>query len=135
MQTVKGNKTGTYQDARLLEQQGELKAAAALYGLLHKHTPKSIRILARLIIIYRKLKDTVREIKYIDAAIKIQEQYYTAGKTTNKKTIAISRQLNLLLGHTDKKGKAVFKSDDLLKLEMRKQRLVDKSGAALQKKK
>lgn len=127
MYTVKGNNTGTYQDARLLEQKSELKAAAAIYRVLHKQAPKNVKILARLMIVYRKLKDAANEIKYIDAAIKIQEQYFIGGKTANKKTIAISKQLNLLLGHTDKKGKPVFKPAELIKLEMRKKRLQDKN--------
>ena len=134
MQVIKGNKAGTYPEALLLEQKGELRAAVAVYRQLHKQAPKNIKILQRLMIVYRKLKDTVNEIKYIDAAIKIHEQYYAAGKTANKQAIAISKKLNLLLGHTDKKGKPVFKPDELVKLEMRKKRLQDKEARLLKKK-
>lgn len=126
MKAVKGNKSETYDDALLLERKGELKPAATIYRSLHKQAPKNLKILSRLMIVYRKLKDPVNEIKYIDAAIKIHEQYYTSGKNADKKIIAISRKLNLLLGHTDKKGKPMLKPDELLKLEMRKKRLQDK---------
>jgi len=128
MQAVKGNKTGTYREALLLEQAGKLKDAVAIYRALHKQAPNNLKILHRLMIVYRKLKDVAGEIKYIDAAIKIHEQYYTARKNADKKTIAISKQLNFLLGHTDKKGKAVFKPAELLKLEMRKKRLQEKGN-------
>ncbi len=74
-------------------------------------------------IVYRKLKDVQNEIRYIDAAMRIQEQYYTTGKNADKKTIAISKKLNLLLGLTDKKGNTVIKPAALLKLEMRKTRI------------
>lgn len=126
MQVVKGNKTGTFREALQLEKKGELKAAAAIYGALHKQAPASLRVLGRLMIIHRKLKDVNAEIKYIDAAISIHESYYTARKNTDKKAIAISKKLNLLLGHTDKKGKPLFKPAELVKLELRKQRLQNK---------
>jgi hypothetical protein len=134
MQAVKGNKTGTYQDALLLERNGELKDAATLYAILHKEAPGNLKILSRLIIIYRKLKDAVKEIRYINAAIKIHEQYYTSHKIADKKAIAISKKLNQLLGYTDKKGRSTFKPDELLKLEIRRNRLQDKQDLALRKK-
>jgi hypothetical protein len=90
--------------------------------------------LNRLVIVSRKLKDAASEIKYVNAAIKIHEQYYTARKNADSKTIAISKKLNLSLGHTDKKGNAVFKPGELLKLEMRRKRLQDKQAAKLLKK-
>lgn len=99
-----------------------------MYRALHKDALKNLRILHRLMIVYRKLKDVVKEIKYIDAAIRIQEQYYTRGPYADKKAIAISKKLNLLLGHTDKKGNSVIKTEALLKLEMRKKRLIKNTG-------
>lgn len=137
LHALTGNKTeaGTSRNAMELERTGAIKEAAALYRILLKHSPNNLRILNRMMIVYRKLKDAVNEIKTIDTVIRIQEQYYNAGKNANKKTIAISKQLNLLLGHTDKKGKAVFKSPYLMKLEMRKQRLQLKKPASAKKKK
>ena len=73
------------------------------------------------------IKSNESEIRYIDTAIKIHEQYYTTGKNADRKTIAISKSLNLLLGHTDKKGKPAFKPAELLKLEMRRKRLQGKT--------
>lgn len=128
MHLVKGNKVESLADARELELSGDLKAAAALYGILHKHSPGKINMVHRLIVLYRKLKDVNKELYYIDVAIKINEQYYTAIKKQDTKTVAISKKLNMLLGHTDKKGKSVFKSDEVLKLQKRKSNLLKKQS-------
>ena len=124
MYAVKGNNNGTFDDARALEIEGGLKDAATIYEKLHKISPDNIKIVQRLMIIYRKLKNTNKELHYINAAIKINEQYYAAKNKLSTKAGNISRQLNQLLGYT--KGNAVFKSDDVLKLQMRKQKLLNK---------
>lgn len=126
MQALKGNKPQTYADALLLEKNGDVKDALVVYRALHRQSPKNTRILNRMIIVCRKLKDVVNEIKYINTAIRIQEQYYHSRKTADKKTIAISKQLNLLLGHTNKKGDPVLKPAEIIKLEMRRDRLTGK---------
>lgn len=124
MYAVKGNIGESYEDARALEQNGELKAAAKLYEILHKRSPTKMKIVDRLLVLFRKLKDDKKELRYIDAAIKINEQYYTAIKKQDTKAVAISKKLNLLLGHTDKKGKTVLKTDEVLKLQKRKANLL-----------
>jgi hypothetical protein len=67
----------------------------------HKQAPQKLKLLNRLMIVYRKLKDVVNEIKCVDAAIKIHEQYYAGQQNADKQTIAISKQLIFLPGHTD----------------------------------
>ena len=124
MYAVKGNNNGTFEDARALEQEGELKDAVAIYEKLHKRSPNNMKIIQRLMIIYRKLKNVNKELHYINAAIKINEQYYAAKNKLSSKAGSISRQLNQLLGYT--KGNAVFKSDDVLKLQMRRTKLLSK---------
>jgi hypothetical protein len=128
MYAVKGNKAGSYEDARALELNGELKAAAKLYEKLYKPSQPKIKIVHRLLVLYRKLKDAEKELRYIDAAIHINEQYYAAVKKKDTKTVAISKKLNLLLGHTDKKGKTVLKTDEVLKLQKRKANLLKKQS-------
>lgn len=128
MHALKGNKGESLEDARALELNGEWKAAANLYGILHKRSPGKIKIIHRLLVLYRKLKDAKKELHYIDVAIKINEQYYTAIKKQDTKTVAISKKLNLLLGHTDKKGKNVLKTDEVLKLQKRKASLLKKTS-------
>jgi len=129
MIAVKGNKpVATYAEALQLERGGDYKAAALAYRQLQRRAPLNTKILQRLMIVYRRLKDVPNEIKTIDAAIAIQEQYYSRGKNAHKKTIAISKQLNLLLGHTDKKGRAVNKPAEVVKLELRRERLMKRKG-------
>ncbi|HEX2684492.1 MAG TPA: hypothetical protein VHL77_11190 [Ferruginibacter sp.] len=126
MQAIHGNKEHSFKDALQLERNGELEAAAAIYRSLHKAAPGNLKILARMIIVYRKLKDVGNEIRYLNAAIKVHESHYTPGKNANKKVAEISRQLNDMLGYAAKKGKAAFKPDELLKLEIRRNKLLDK---------
>lgn len=116
----------TYTGARKLEQDGQLKAAAEAYVKIHRQSPHNSKALQRLIIVYRKLKDTAKELKYIDAAIKLHQQYYAGSKKADKLTTSISNKLNVLLGHTDKKGQPMYKPDEVLKLEVRKMRLQKK---------
>jgi hypothetical protein len=123
-------KTGAgegYKDGRRLERDGDIEAAANVYGQLLKNTPRNLQAIQRLIIIYRKLKDVKQEIRYIDAAIKLQLQYYATGKKADKATASISNKLNKLLGHTDSKGKPLYIPEEIRKLELRKQRLLAKT--------
>ncbi len=126
MYAIKTGYVPTYKGARKLEQDGDLKGAADLYEKLYRQSAQNGKALQRLMIVYRKLKNATKEIKYIDAAIKLQEQYYAKVKKADKLTTSISNKLNILLGHTDKKGKAIFKPDEILKLELRKMRLQHK---------
>ena len=128
MQAVKGHSAESYEDAQALERNGELKAAAKLYEKLYKRYPAKIKIVHRLLVLFRKLKDAEKEISYIDVAIKMNEQYYTTVKKQDTTTVAISKKLNMLLGHTDKKGKTVLKTDEVLKLQKRKANLLKKTG-------
>jgi len=113
-------------DARALEQKQDYAAAATLYEKLLKQSPKSLPILQRLLVLYRKLGNVKKELYFINAAIKVHEQKYNISSKLDKKAASISNQLNKMLGHTDKKGKPVFVADEILKLELRKTRLLKK---------
>ncbi len=134
MEVIRGDGPSTFEDARLLEQQGEYKKAASAYEKLLKKATKKIKILERLMIVFRKLKDVEKELLYIDTAIKIYEQQYPVKKSTDKKITTLSKQLNNLLGHTDKKGKNMLVPPEIAKLELRKTRLLKKQAAARRKK-
>jgi tetratricopeptide (TPR) repeat protein len=109
----------TFEGARQLEQRGELKKAGELYESLLKRSGDDMKIITRLIIVYRKLKNYKKEIGFINKAIKIHEQRYTP-KKLNKNISLISKKLNILLGHTDKKGKNLLLPDEIVKLQHRK---------------
>lgn len=126
LHAIRTGATLTYKDGRKLEQDGDLKAAAGAYQQVLKRSPANLQSIQRLVIIYRKLKDVDREIRYINAAIKIHEQHYASGRKADKLTTTISNKLNKLLGHTDNKGKPLYKPEEVRKLELRKQRLLAK---------
>ena len=118
--------TPDYDGARELEQKGLYREAAALYEKLLKAAPQSLRIISRLLIVYRKLKEPKQEVHYIDKAIAIHQQYFTSRATPTRTVTSISKKLNSLLGHTDKKGKPVLVPEEILKLQERKKRLLKK---------
>jgi tetratricopeptide (TPR) repeat protein len=129
MYAIKGDNPGQISDAQALEQKGELNKAAVLYEKLLKKSPSNLRIIQRLLVIFRKLKNVKKELYYIEVAIKIHRKKYMPVQTFNKKTTALSKQLNKMLGHTDKKGVLILVSDDIVKLELRKSRLFKKQSA------
>jgi tetratricopeptide (TPR) repeat protein len=110
----------------LLEQEGDYKKAAAIYGKLLKQSSKKIKILERLLVVYRKLKDPVKELWSIDEAIKIYQQQYPLRQSNDRKISNLSKQLNKILGHTDKKGENMLVPPEIIKLEARKARLINK---------
>ena len=109
----------SFEGARQLEQRGALKDAVALYQKLLKHSAKDLKIITRLIILQRKLKNYAKEISAINKAIKVYEQRYTP-KKVSKAVSLVSKKLNILLGHTDKKGKNLLLPDEIIKLQKRK---------------
>ena len=56
--------------AKALEKSGKLEEAAAFYETETKHHPHEAFSYTRLMIIYRKLKDTKNETRIIDSGIK-----------------------------------------------------------------
>jgi tetratricopeptide (TPR) repeat protein len=134
MELVKGDGPLGFAEIRQLEQSGDYKSAARAYEKLLKHSSRKLKILERLLVLYRKLNDVRKEVEYIDAAIKIYGQQYPDKKSTDRKLATISKQLNNLLGHTDKKGNSMLVPPEILKLEKRKERLLKKVKPGLRKK-
>jgi tetratricopeptide (TPR) repeat protein len=135
MDVVKGDGLLGFGEIRQLEQNGDHRSAARAYEKLLKHSSKKLKILERLLVLYRKLNDVDKEVAHIDAAIKIYQQQYLEKKSTDKKLSTLSRQLNNMLGHTDKKGKSMLMPPEILKLELRKTRLLKKHKPGPKKKK
>ncbi|MCP9749681.1 hypothetical protein [Ferruginibacter sp. HRS2-29] len=120
--------TATITAARVLEKAGDLKQAVIVYKKLLRTPSTALPALNRLMIIYRKLKKYEEEKKVIDQAITIHLNHYQAVKPRNIKADNLSRQLNLALGLADKKGKTLYKPDEVLKLEKRKRFVLNKIG-------
>ena len=111
----------SFEHAFLLEKEGELEKSAQVYDKLLKKTPSDLSILSRLMIIFRKLKNYRKEISYINQAIKIHEEKYARLKSKDVKVVALSKKLNILLGHTDKRGKNLLSIPEVVKLKKRKE--------------
>lgn len=116
----------SFQNAFLMEREGELSKAASMYDKLLVKSPEDLDVLYRLMIISRKLKNYTKEINYINKAIKIFETKYSRLKTKDVKVASISRKLNSLLGHTDKKGKNLLSIPEVEKLKKRKEIVLKK---------
>lgn len=129
MEVIKTGDPTSFNDAHLLEQQGELKKARSLYERLLKQSAHKSKILHRLMIVARKQKDTEAEVRYINTAIDILQQQYPQADGKDKKLATLSTKLNRLLGHVDKKGRAMLLPPEILKLEQRKQRLLKKPSS------
>lgn len=113
--------------ARWMEVNGRLQQAAKLYGKLVKLHPFREENYSRLIIIYRKQKDYKNELRVINLGIKNFKEYYTpsfAGKDT--RIIRLSRQLNKMVGLTDKKGNSVYEAGPIGKWKKRKELVLKK---------
>ena len=113
-----------YAGGRLLEQKNLPDKARDLYEKLLKKSPGNMKLLDRLIIVYRKLKDTRKEVAAIDQKIKIIEQHHGISGTVNSKVAALSKKLNLALKHTDRKGRNLLIHPQVLLLQERKKRLL-----------
>ena len=103
-----------------LEKNNEPKEAAKIYESLLKQHPGNEKILTRLIINYRKIKDYNKELKHINALIKVHQALYDPQKRKGAVVISISEKINKVLGATDKKGNKIYTDDSIKKLEKRK---------------
>lgn len=113
----------TFEGARMLEKQAATEKARDLYEILLKSSSDNLKILDRLIIIYRKLKQPKKEISAINREIKILSQHHSINKKFDNKVQAISKKLNLMLNHTDRKGNNLLIPPQIIKLEKRKKQL------------
>jgi len=72
------------------------------------------------------LKNYSKELIHINQAIKIYEQRYDQLKSKDQKVILLSKKLNVLLGHKDKKGNNLLTIPEVVKLKKRKDTVLKK---------
>ncbi|MEO6732301.1 MAG: hypothetical protein ABIN01_13875 [Ferruginibacter sp.] len=111
----------SFKNASLFEKEGELTKALSMYEKLLKKVPSDLKVLSRLMIICRKLKSYSKEIIYINQAIKVHEQKFSSLKSKDAKVVSLSKKLNSLLAHTDKKGKNLLAIPEVEQLKKRKE--------------
>ena len=110
----------SFNQAFIVEKEGSLSAAAKLYEKLFKKAPQNLDVLARLMIVYRKLKQYDDEIRTIDKAINIHRNKYISTKEKDTTVMQLSKKINKLLGHTSSRGKDLLAIPEVEKLEKRR---------------
>ena len=97
------------------EQTGKWDKAIEVYKSLIKENPVNVLAYHRLMIVYRKQKNYVKELSVIRAGIRAFENLYqpSAGLVANKKVVALSRALLKTTGLGDKKGKPLYQKEPI----------------------
>jgi tetratricopeptide (TPR) repeat protein len=122
-------KDDLFRTAKYEEKEGNLDEAAKLYEALIKSYPANEYSYNRLMMIYRRQKDYKNELRIINEGIRIFQELYTPSAIgKHKNIIKLSRQLNILTGLTDKKGKSVYDAEPIGKWKKRKQVVLKKLG-------
>lgn len=120
-----------------LERAGDLPAAAKIFLQVLGKTPGNYLAYDRLMVIYRKQKESKKELEIIDLAIKDFEESYLTRQNNwiaqNKAAAELTRELAISLGVMDNRGLPVasdpvlqkwLKRRDLLVQRMQKQKQV-----------
>ena len=93
-----------------------------------RSNPGNEKALNRLMVIYRKLKEPVKELKVINTAIKTFEAKFKERQPVyNKKITTLSKALLKATGLADKKGNNLYEPGDLSKWKKRKALLLRKN--------
>ena len=115
--------------AKYKEREGNLDEAAKVYETIIKYHPANEYSYNRLMMIYRKNKDYRNELRVINEGIRIFQELYTPSSVgKHKNVIKLSRQLSMLTGLTDKKGKSLYEPEPIGKWKKRKLVVLKKLG-------
>lgn len=104
--------------AEELEKQGRLEEAAGLYEAAIRSKPHDELPYQRLMIIYRKLKQSKDELRVIKAGLSVFESIYHK-KSRNKKLTALSNALMKSAGLSNSKGQPVYYPEPINKWRKR----------------
>lgn len=123
--------------ARKYELDEHYAEAMEAYHLDVRANPSHENSWHRLMILYRKEKNPVRELQVIDDAIAAFEKIYAPGgkKVHGKKVETISRAFMKSTGLADNKGKAVYRPEPLGKWHQRRQLLAKRMSVTRKPKK
>lgn len=112
--------------ASLMEEEGRADEAARLYQKVIKSSPQNEKALGRLMVIYRKLKNYPEELKIIDSLISRERDLFKPDREQKGNVAALSKKINRALGRVDSKGKELYLSEQLSKLEKRRESVLAK---------
>ena len=103
-----------------------LKEEVRRYQIKLKNEPFRQENFQRLMILYRKLKDPVNELKVIESAMKAFEGLYNSARKRDQEVATVSKKLNMAFGLTDKKGNALYEQEPLSTWRKRKQTVLSR---------
>jgi hypothetical protein len=112
-----------------LERDGEWASAADAWNKVRTAHPLQPRPYARLMILYRKLKEYNKELKVINAAIRAFSKKHKESKPAfSKKVNTISRALLRATGLADKKGNNIYEPGEMARWRKRKEFVLKRIG-------
>ena len=92
-----------------------------------KAHPTNEKAWNRLMILYRKTGELIKELNTIDTAVKIFEEVFNKNRPVyNKKIASLSKALSKAMGLSDKKGNSLYEMGELAKWKRRKQTVLKK---------
>ncbi|WP_343690054.1 hypothetical protein [Chitinophaga sp.] len=113
-----------FEQARTLEQNDEPGQAITIYQRLHNQVPDDRRVISRMLVLYRKLKNYKKELQLIDSTIRQNKEAILANRNAwvkaNKKIAKINLALGRSLKILDVKGLPLLEEPFISSLKKRK---------------
>lgn len=113
-----------FEKARTLEQNDEPGQALTIYQRLHDQVPDDRRVIGRMLVLYRKLKNYKKELQLIDSTIKQNKETILANRNAWVKANRKIAKINLALGRSlkilDVKGLPLWEEPFITSLKKRK---------------
>jgi len=107
--------------AKQAEAEEDIETAIDFYEQIIKADDLNEFAYNRLLILYRKKKAYVKEVKLLDRGIAAFEKHFKAGTKHSKQITSVSEQLNKALGLTDKKGNRLYDPEPIAKWKKRRE--------------
>ncbi|MEO7800438.1 MAG: hypothetical protein ABIR81_00480, partial [Ginsengibacter sp.] len=104
-------------EAKTAEGEAQPINAVTLYEQALKQDTLNEQAYGRLMVIYRKQKDSQKELAIINTALAAYKQFYKTQQRTTKTITTLSNKLNKAFGLTDKKGNSVYLPEPLATCE------------------
>jgi len=123
-----------YTSAIELEKEKRYSEAVKIYESIVSGNPLNIDAHNRLMVLYRKLKDSAKELRTINRAVKAYQQKIESDQKlwikSNREKAELSKQLASSLGMLNEKGQPAYENETLSKWKVRLSRLKERMAKA-----
>lgn len=106
--------------AKEAETAKDWSAAEKIYLSIIKRSPGDLRPYSRLMIVYRRQKDFIKELAIIEKAIAAFSKLYTPRAAHSKRIQSLSAKINKAFGMVDKKGNSIYEPGPIATWKKRK---------------